>query len=91
MSDAEPDEFMARLDPADRTALAQRGRQRRWPAGASLFLEGESCATVVSKSPTASPEPVNRAQLTSWVSGLAHTQGAWAPGTAVPTTVVFAP
>jgi CRP/FNR family cyclic AMP-dependent transcriptional regulator len=47
MSDAEPDEFMARLDPADRTALAQRGRQRRWPAGASLFLEGESCATVV--------------------------------------------
>ena len=26
---------------ADRAALAQRGRQRRWPAGASLFLEGE--------------------------------------------------
>ena len=47
MADAEPDEFMARLDPADRAALAQRGRQRRWPAGASLFLEGESCATVV--------------------------------------------
>ena len=47
MADAEPDEFMARLDPSDRTALSQRGRQRRWPAGASLFLEGEKCSTVV--------------------------------------------
>ncbi|MCY7344571.1 MAG: Crp/Fnr family transcriptional regulator [Pseudonocardia sp.] len=47
MADAEPDEFMGRLDPLDRAALAGRGRQRRWPAGASLFLEGERCATVV--------------------------------------------
>jgi CRP/FNR family transcriptional regulator, cyclic AMP receptor protein len=47
MADAESDEFMARLDPGDRSALTQRGRQRRWPAGASLFLEGESCSTVV--------------------------------------------
>lgn len=47
MPDAELDEFMARLDPADRDALTARGRQRRWPAGASLFLEGESCSTVV--------------------------------------------
>ena len=47
MADAESDEFMSRLDPGDRSALTQRGRQRRWPAGASLFLEGESCSTVV--------------------------------------------
>ncbi|MGH3569971.1 MAG: Crp/Fnr family transcriptional regulator [Pseudonocardia sp.] len=45
--DGEPDEFMARLDPDDRAALVERGRQRRWPVGASLFLEGERSATVV--------------------------------------------
>ena len=47
MADVEPDEFMARLGPRDREELVRRGRQRRWPAGASLFLEGESCSTVV--------------------------------------------
>ena len=36
-------------------------------------------------------EPVSRAQLTSWTSALAHARAAWAPGTAMPTTVVFAP
>jgi CRP/FNR family transcriptional regulator, cyclic AMP receptor protein len=47
MAEAEPDEFMARLDPSDRAALSERGRRRRWPPGASLFLEGESCSTVM--------------------------------------------
>lgn len=48
MADAEPDdEFMARLDAPDRAALTAYGRQRKWPAGASLFLEGERCATVL--------------------------------------------
>jgi CRP/FNR family cyclic AMP-dependent transcriptional regulator len=47
MTDPEPDEFMARLGAADRAALTQRGRRRQWPAGSSLFLEGESCSTVV--------------------------------------------
>lgn len=45
--DAEPDEFMARLDPTDRAALIELGRRRRWPAGASIFLEGERSAAVV--------------------------------------------
>jgi CRP/FNR family transcriptional regulator, cyclic AMP receptor protein len=45
--DAEPTEFVARLDPADREELMARGRRRRWPAGASMFLEGESSATVL--------------------------------------------
>lgn len=43
----EPEEFMARLAPADRASLTSRARTRRWPAGASLFLEGERSATVV--------------------------------------------
>ncbi|MGQ0575093.1 MAG: Crp/Fnr family transcriptional regulator [Pseudonocardia sp.] len=43
----EPGEYMARLDPADREALVERGRRRRWPAGASLFLEGDRSGTVV--------------------------------------------
>jgi CRP/FNR family cyclic AMP-dependent transcriptional regulator len=47
MTDFEPDEFMARLAPPDREALVARGRRRRWPPGASLFLEGEKCSTVV--------------------------------------------
>jgi CRP-like cAMP-binding protein len=45
--DAEPTEFVARLDPADREELMARGRRRRWPAGSSMFLEGESSATVL--------------------------------------------
>ncbi len=47
MTDPEPDEFMARLSQADRVALTERGRRRQYPTGASLFLEGESCSTVV--------------------------------------------
>ena len=47
MTDPEPDEFMARLGQADRAALTARGRRRQWPAGASLYLEGESCTTVL--------------------------------------------
>src|SRR6476620_3292829 len=47
MTDPEPDEFMARLGQADRADLTARGRRRQWPAGASLYLEGESCTTVV--------------------------------------------
>ncbi|MHA6784754.1 Crp/Fnr family transcriptional regulator [Pseudonocardia saturnea] len=43
----EPEEFLARLDEADRAELAARGRHRRWPAGASLFLEGDRATTVV--------------------------------------------
>lgn len=42
-----PEEFMARLTPADRAALTERSRTRRWPAGSSLFLEGERSSTVV--------------------------------------------
>lgn len=34
---------------------------------------------------------VSRAQLTAQVSGLAHTEAAWAPGAVIPRTVVFAP
>jgi CRP-like cAMP-binding protein len=45
--DAEPTEFVAQLDPADREELMARGRRRRWPGGASLFLEGERSATVL--------------------------------------------
>jgi len=40
-------EFMARLRPSDRDELTARARTRRWPAGASLFLEGEKSSTVV--------------------------------------------
>ncbi len=47
MTDPEPDEFMARLSQADRAELTERGRRRQYPTGASLFLEGESCSTVV--------------------------------------------
>ena len=47
MTDPEPDEFMARLSQADRAALTQRGRRRQYPAGASLFLEGDSSSMVV--------------------------------------------
>jgi CRP/FNR family transcriptional regulator, cyclic AMP receptor protein len=47
MTELEPDEFMARLGEPDREALAERGRRRRWPSGASLFLEGEKASTVM--------------------------------------------
>jgi CRP-like cAMP-binding protein len=46
-SEAAPEEFMALLDPADRAALTERARTRRWPAGASLFLEGELSSSVL--------------------------------------------
>jgi hypothetical protein len=35
-------------------------------------------------------DPVTRAQLTAQLSTLAHTEAAWAPGVAIPDTVVFA-
>lgn len=40
-------EFLDQLDADVRQALVQRARTRRWPAGASVFLEGEQSATVV--------------------------------------------
>jgi CRP-like cAMP-binding protein len=40
-------EFMTRLRPTDREELTARSRTRRWPAGSSLFLEGEQSSTVV--------------------------------------------
>lgn len=43
----EPEEFLAGLDDAARAALSARGRHRRWPAGATLFLEGDRSSTVV--------------------------------------------
>lgn len=43
----EPEEFLDRLHADDRAALAERGRHRRWPTGASLFLEGDPSSTVV--------------------------------------------
>jgi CRP-like cAMP-binding protein len=45
MSEAE--EFLARLDEPDRAALVERGRQRRWPSGATLFLEGDRSESVL--------------------------------------------
>jgi CRP-like cAMP-binding protein len=45
--DPGPEEFLARIDEADRAGLVARGRQRRWPAGATLFLEGDTSSTVV--------------------------------------------
>jgi CRP/FNR family transcriptional regulator, cyclic AMP receptor protein len=47
MIDGEPEEFLDRLDPADRDELVARGRPRRWPAGASLMLEGERASSVI--------------------------------------------
>lgn len=47
MSDAEPEEFLARIDEGDRASLVERGRRRRWPAGATLFLEGDTSSTVL--------------------------------------------
>lgn len=46
-SEAAPEEFMAQLEETDRAALVERARPRRWPVGASLFLEGELSSTVV--------------------------------------------
>ena len=47
MTDPEPDEFMARLGQSDQAELMRRGRRRQYPAGASLYLEGDSCSTVI--------------------------------------------
>ena len=47
MAEAEPDEFMPRLSAADRADLVQLGRHRRYPAGASLVVEGERSSTVL--------------------------------------------
>jgi CRP-like cAMP-binding protein len=47
MSHGEPEEFLSRLDPTDRDELVARGRPRRWPAGASLLLEGERSPSVI--------------------------------------------
>ena len=41
------EEFLARLDEQDRAALVERGRQRRWPTGATLFLEGDRSEAVL--------------------------------------------
>jgi CRP/FNR family transcriptional regulator, cyclic AMP receptor protein len=46
-SGAGPEEFLTQLDETDRAALTQRARTRRWPAGASLFLEGELSSSVL--------------------------------------------
>ena len=46
-SEAAPEEFMAQLEETDRADLTERARPRRWPLGASLFLEGELSSTVV--------------------------------------------
>ena len=40
-------EFLDQLSPGDREYLFDRGRPRRWPAGATLFGEGDRSATVV--------------------------------------------
>ena len=47
MIDGEPEEFLDRLDPADRDELVARGRPQRWPVGASLMLEGERASGVI--------------------------------------------
>jgi CRP/FNR family cyclic AMP-dependent transcriptional regulator len=47
MPEAGHEEFLAQLDPADQAALVEHGMQRRWPTGASLFLEGEKSASVL--------------------------------------------
>jgi CRP-like cAMP-binding protein len=47
VSEPEPGEFVARLSPADVAELMRRGRRRQYPQGASLYLEGESCSTVI--------------------------------------------
>lgn len=47
MAEDREEEFLARLGPAPTADLTARGRRRRWPAGASLFLEGERSGTVV--------------------------------------------
>jgi hypothetical protein len=63
-------------------------------SASSWFAEGLAWATghgLVAGYPdgTFRPNaPVSRAQLTTWVSGLGHAPGAWAPGVALPSTVV---
>ncbi len=39
--------FLAALEPDTARALQQAGRRRRWPAGATIFLEGEPGSSVV--------------------------------------------
>lgn len=46
-TDADPGEFVAELAPGDRDDLFRIGRRRRWPAGATLFSEGDRSTTVV--------------------------------------------
>jgi CRP/FNR family transcriptional regulator, cyclic AMP receptor protein len=41
------EEFGSGLQPAERAELDRIGRPRRWPAGATLFTEGDRSATVV--------------------------------------------
>jgi CRP/FNR family transcriptional regulator, cyclic AMP receptor protein len=43
----DPGEFVTDLVPADRDDLFRIGRRRRWPAGATLFSEGDRSTTVV--------------------------------------------
>ncbi|HET9518561.1 MAG TPA: Crp/Fnr family transcriptional regulator [Actinoplanes sp.] len=40
-------EFLDQLSPHDRENLIARGRRRRWPAGATLFSEGDQSSSVV--------------------------------------------
>ncbi|GID28264.1 Crp/Fnr family transcriptional regulator [Paractinoplanes brasiliensis] len=46
-TDVDPGEFVAELAPADRDDLFRIGQRRRWPAGATLFSEGDRSTTVV--------------------------------------------
>lgn len=43
----EAGEFLSRLDHADREILLALGTARRWPAGATLFLEGDTSPVVL--------------------------------------------
>ncbi|MBU2665165.1 Crp/Fnr family transcriptional regulator [Actinoplanes bogorensis] len=43
----DPGEFLGELLPGDRDDLFTIGRRRRWPAGATLFSEGDRSTTVV--------------------------------------------
>ncbi|MBL7259373.1 Crp/Fnr family transcriptional regulator [Paractinoplanes lichenicola] len=47
LTEVDPGEFVAELTPADRDELFLIGRRRRWPAGATLFSEGDRSTTVV--------------------------------------------
>jgi CRP/FNR family transcriptional regulator, cyclic AMP receptor protein len=47
VSDPGPEEFLAGLSERDRTELVGIGRHRRWPAGGTLFTEGDRSTSVV--------------------------------------------